>query len=196
MVAGKASGDADLVRRARRGDVEAFGEIVERHQNHLYNAAYHLLGSEEDAEDVAQEAFVRAFRALENFEGRAKFSTWLYGIMVNCVRNIWRRHGRRPVIHNLGDYAGGEEGRSFDPPGEGGNPVDAYMREERVDAVRAAIASLSEDMREVIVLRDIEGLTYEEMADAIGAPEGTVKSRLHRARMALKERLEPLHGQI
>ncbi len=178
----------ELLRLARSGDVEAFGEIVERHEEYVYNVVYHLVGNDQEADDIAQEVFVRAFSHLDSFEGRAKFSTWLYGIALNCVRNLWRRRGRRSIVAPVA--APGEENSIPDPPSEQDGPEEALLRRERVDKVREAIAALAEDAREAIVLRDIQGLTYEEMAESMGVALGTVKSRIYRARQALKDQLE------
>ena len=186
--------DAGLLSLARGGDVEAFGRLVERNQDYIYNAVYHLVGSEQDAEDVAQEVFMRAYRGLGGFRGSAKFSTWLYGIMLNCVRSFWRRRRSTASLGMSGADEDADSGRS-DPAADDDGPLEATMRDERVNAVRAAIAALDADLREIVVLRDIKGLRYEELAEAIGVPTGTVKSRLHRARAALKRKLGPLYGQ-
>ena len=178
-----------MVALAHAGDVEAFGRLVERNQHYVYNAVYHLVGDERDAEDIAQDVFVKAYRSIGRFEGRSKFSTWLYGIMLNSVRSFWRRRTRRP---RLVQDAAEEDERAHDPAAEGRNPFEESVRGERVEAVRAAIARLDEDLREIVVMRDIRGLSYEELADVLDLPDGTVKSRLHRARSALKELLEPI----
>lgn len=185
--------DADLVDRARGGDVAAFGRLVERHQDYIYNAVYHLVGHEHDAEDIAQDVFVRAYSGLAGFEGRAKFSTWLYGIMLNSVRSHWRRERGRPALSLEGQDE--DEDRDTDPPADADGPEALGMRREQVRLVRAAIAELDEELREIVVLRDIRGLSYEELSEALGLPDGTVKSRLHRARQLLKDKLEPLYGR-
>jgi RNA polymerase sigma-70 factor (ECF subfamily) len=182
--------DAELIGRTRRGDVEAFGRLVERYQDYVYNAAYHLLGGDQEAEDIAQEVFVRAFSHLRGFEGRARFSTWLYGITLNCVRSRWRQERRRATVRLDGSDEDDEGGQ--DPPADTAGPVEAAMQSERVEAVRSAIACLEPELREAVVLRDIQGLSYEEIAESLGVPLGTVKSRLFRARQALKDLLEPL----
>jgi len=174
---------------AHAGDVEAFGRLVERNQDYVYNAVYHLVGDERDAEDIAQDVFVKAYRSIGRFEGRSKFSTWLYGIMLNSVRSFWRRRTRRPT---LVQDAAQEDESVRDPAAGGRNPFEESVRGERIEAVRAAIARLDEDLREIVVLRDIRGLSYDELADVLDLPDGTVKSRLHRARSALKELLEPV----
>ncbi len=185
--------DARLVERARDGDVEAFGLLVERNQDYVYNAVYHMTGGGADAEDIAQEVFMRAYDNIARFEGRSAFRTWLYGIMLNTVRSHWRRRDRRRTVSLEGP--GDEEGNPRpDPAWDGDGPPRAATRGEQVEAVRAAIAALDEDSREILVLRDLQGLTYEELGEALALPAGTVKSRLHRARLALKEKLAPLYG--
>jgi RNA polymerase sigma-70 factor (ECF subfamily) len=185
--------EARLLERARDGDVEAFGVLVERNQDYLYNAVYHMVGGGADAEDVAQEVFMRAYDNIARFEGRSAFRTWLYGIMLNTVRTHWRRRSRRQTV-SLESARNEADNPRPDPAWDGDGPPQAAARDERVEAVRAAIAALDEDSREILVLRDIQGLSYQELGQALGLPAGTVKSRLHRARLALKERLEPLYG--
>jgi RNA polymerase sigma-70 factor (ECF subfamily) len=184
--------DADLVDRAQGGDVAAFGQLVERHQDYIYNAVWHLIGCEHDAEDIAQDVFMRAFGNLRRFEGRARFSTWLYGIMLNSVRSYWRRRRGRPAMSL--ERTDDEDDAGTDPPADDDGPEATSARREQVRLVRAAIAELDEELREIVVLRDIRGLSYEELSEALGVPSGTVKSRLHRARQALREKLEPLYG--
>lgn len=177
--------DAQLVERAREGESDAFGLLVERHQDYVYNSVFHLVGTEPVAEDLAQETFVRAFEHLDGFEGRARFTTWLYSIMLNCVRSHWRRANRARVLST-----DREEGAP-NPVSDADGPVESNVREERVRRVRAAIGELEPDHREIIVLRDIRGLTYEELARTLDLPAGTVKSRLYRARRQLKDKLAP-----
>ncbi len=186
--------DADLIARTREGDAEAFGRLVERNQDYVYNLVYHLVGGEQDAEDIAQEVFVRAYKGIGRFEGRAKFSTWLYGIMLNCVRSFWRRRARRRTF-TLGPGGEDDEDERPEPESGGDNPFEATMREERIETVRSAIAELDHELREIVVLRDIHGLPYEELAEVLDLPAGTVKSRLHRARSVLKEKLESFFEQ-
>ena len=184
-----APSDAELVQKAQAGQADAFGLLVERHQDYVYSSVCYLIGGGHDAEDIAQDVFVSAYRALRGFEGRARFTTWLYGIMLNSVRNYWRRQKRVTVL-------------SVDPAEEDGNPgpqiaakqdgpAEMSVRAERVSVVRDAIAGLDESLREIVVLRDIQGLSYEELADALELPDGTVKSRLYRARQQLMQRLKP-----
>jgi len=188
---GKASpSDAELVTRACGGETQAFAMLIERHQDNMYNAIAHLMGSVQDAEDIAQEVFLSAFRNLRKFRREARFTTWLYGIMLNCVRTHWRRRRRRLDNVSL-DAPAGEGGWHPDPPSPRAGPLEESARREAVEVVRCAIASLDVELREVIVLRDVEGLSYEELAGALGLPLGTVKSRLFRARSALKDKIVP-----
>jgi len=187
--------DVELIDRARDGEVEAFGDLVQRHQDYVYNAVCHLLGGRQDADDIAQDVFVQAYRGLGGFRGQSRFTTWLYRIMLNTVRTHWRRQRSRKA-YALSPPNPDDEAPHSDPPAGGDSPVEATMRGERVQAVQQAIAALDEDLREVVVLRDIRGLSYAELAETIGVPTGTVKSRLHRGRLALKEILEPLFGDV
>ena len=185
--------DLQLIEQAQEGDADAFGRLVERHQDYIYNAVRHLVGHGGDADDIAQEVFVKAYRNLRTFAGRARFTTWLYGIMLNTVRSFWRKRKRRATL-SLTPHGEDGERPTADPPDTGDGPAELTEKREQVEAVRAAIAGLDDDLREIIVLRDIQGLSYEDLADSLGVPAGTVKSRLHRARHALKRRLEPLFG--
>ena len=182
--------DADLVTRTCSGEAQAFGALVSRHEGHIYNAVVHLVGSGPDAEDIAQEVFMKAFRGLGGFRGRASFSTWLYGIMLNCVRTHWPRKRSRTRVFSLNPGTSDED-QPFDPPSPQDGPVESSVRSETIEMVRHAIGELPGELREVVVLRDIEGLSYDEMSRALGMPLGTVKSRLFRARLALKERIAP-----
>jgi RNA polymerase sigma-70 factor (ECF subfamily) len=181
--------DEELVEKSQAGRAESFGLLVERHQDYVYNAVCHLIGSGQDAEDIAQEVFVSAFRALGGFEGRARFTTWLYGIMLNSVRSHWRRQKRVTVLSMSAEDDDDGPGRQVAAEQE--SPAETALRTEQVSAVRAAIGELEDNLREIIVLRDIQGLSYEELAAALELPDGTVKSRLHRARKELTEKLRP-----
>ena len=182
--------DLDLVRRACGGDGEAFGLLVERYQDYIYNAVVHLVGAGQDAEDLTQETFLKAYRSITGFRRKAQFSTWLYGIMLNCVRSHWRKAGRHGEVTSLSPGAADQDPLP-EPPASGEEPLAGVTRRETVELVRRSIGGLPEDLREVIVLRDLQGMSYEELADCLGLPLGTVKSRLFRARSALKDRIAP-----
>jgi len=173
-------GDPDeaLVARCLRGEVEAFEPLVARYQRVLYNAAYRLLGDREDARDVAQGAFVKAYEKLASFDTRYRFFSWIYRIVVNEALNA--RSRRRPDSPLVADL-----------PGRGAGVEDALASRERKDCVQAALLRLSSDDREVIVLRHFADLSYAEIGETLGVPEKTVKSRLHEARQRLGRILEP-----
>ena len=177
--------------RARRGEVEAYAQLVTRYQDYIYNAVVRLVSSEHEAEDLAQEVFLKAYRGLREFRRDATFKTWLYGIMLNTVRSHWRTRGRKPEAMSL-DAEDADGNPTFDPPADTDDPVEGVMRADRIEIVRRAIGELEEELREVIVLRDIQGLSYEELADSLGLPIGTVKSRLFRARGMLKDKVAPV----
>ncbi len=182
--------DAELVARARDGDRAAFDELVLRHEDRVFNMALRMLGNADDALDLAQEVFLSAYRALHGFEGKALFSTWLYRVTVNRCRDEMRR--RATVKHTRPRPL--EAGRAsddlpLDPPARAASPADAVVARESHALVAAAVAALPDDAREALVLRDVEGLAYEEIAEILDVPVGTVRSRLHRARSLVRERL-------
>ncbi len=185
--------DVQLVKRCQRGDRWAFDELVARYQNRVFNLAYRILGDYEEANDLAQEAFIKVYKKIKSFRREASFYTWLYRLATNLCRNKlrqWQSEKRfqtvslqnpigqegKEVIHSLADS---------DP-----GPDKISERREMNALVQKAINSLEEEHRMVIVLRDIQGLAYEEIARIVDCPEGTVKSRLYRARNTLKERLK------
>jgi RNA polymerase sigma-70 factor, ECF subfamily len=170
--------DADLARRAAAGDGRAFHQLVDRHGQRMYRMAVSLVGSPSDAEDVLQEAFAGAFRNLRTFEGRSSFKTWITRILITQAAK-WRRDRRRgpmKAIESIPEPAAGRQ----DPGDAAGRKMD----------VHAALKLLSDEHREVLVLREFDGLAYDEIAEVLGVPRGTVESRLHRARNELKEKLK------
>jgi len=180
----------DLVRRAQKGDADAFDELVRVFSGPMYNLAYRMAGNAADAGDLTQEIFVKLYRAIGKFGWRSKFSTWLYRLAANTcysgLRKI-RRVASAEVVRLDDDRA--DDVRSRDTPDPGDLPSRRLERRELRHQIEGAIAVLPEDFREVIVLRDLQGLTYEEIAESIGGAVGTVKSRLARARTRVKERL-------
>ncbi len=177
-------GDAELVRRARRGDEAACHEIVELYSASLYRFAYSLVGNAADAEDVLQETFSGAFRGLSGFKERASLKTWLSGILVRQAARCHRsraRHKTASLDAMQENPAGGRSDVMAAPRGsDGGMKMDIFE----------TLQQLSADHREVIVLREMQGLSYEEIAGTLGVPRGTVESRLFRARQELKELLK------
>ena len=184
--------DAELVRKCQTGEWRAYNELIARHQDRLFNLIYRYLGNWEDARDVCQEVFLKAFRALSDFRGDAAFGTWLHQIGVNAVIS-WRRgkQSRRTApLGNGGDDPNGNPG--LDPADQAPGPAQLADQRERERLVQEAIRSLDEEQRMLVVLRDVQGYDYEAIARMLGCPRGTVKSRLHRARLVLRERLRPL----
>ena len=179
--------DRRLIADCLGGKRDAFGELVSRYQGRLYNAAIRLVDNAEDAADVVQDAFLNAFTSLSSFKGDAEFFTWLYRIAFNTAISLKRK--KRPTVSLEAGRAGGD-GIDPDDPSEYIRPGAALERTEEDQQLHAAMARLSHEHREALVLKDIEGLKYEEMAEILGVPVGTVRSRLHRARTELRDLLE------
>jgi RNA polymerase sigma-70 factor, ECF subfamily len=182
-----------LVRRLRARDERAFREMVEAYQDKIFNLTYRMLGNQAEAEDLAQEVFITVFKSIDTFRGDAKLSTWLYRIAANHCKNrikyLARRHDRE---RDEFDDSANNGAQAISATSVG--PRDQLEGVERELIVQEAIARLDEEHRLLIVLRDIEELSYDEIRTITGLPEGTVKSRLHRARMALRKRLAPQLG--
>lgn len=181
--------DRDLIAAVRAGDPDAFGILVRRYQDRLYPTLLRLAGRPEDARDLLQDTFLRAFQKLDRFHGESSFYTWLYRIAVNLALSERRR--RRPVVP-LADAPG--LSRPIDPPSSiiQTDPSLPLEQAERDAQVQRALNALSPDARAVVVLKDIDGVPYEDIATILGIPVGTVRSRLHRARLELRDRLRPL----
>jgi RNA polymerase sigma-70 factor, ECF subfamily len=183
--------DLELVNRAQKGDVGAFSALVERYQGRVYNLAFRLVSNADDAADVAQESFIAAYESLKRFRGESSFYTWLYRLVVNKALTYRRSRDSRQEFA-VGD---GETGAFLAAADGGAGPVRAVEEKERAELVQAAIAGLPGDFRAVVVLRDVEGLEYEEIADVLGVAVGTVKSRLHRGRLLVRDTLAPYLGR-
>lgn len=182
------SDEAELIAATLEGDAGAFGALVREHQDRLFHSMVHVLGCREDAADVCQDAFVQAFSKLATFQGNSAFYTWLYRIALNLAASFRRK--RRPTSgHDM-------DGSGLDAIDHAVGPASTAEQEETVHEVRTAVAQLPLDHRTVIVLREFEGSSYEEMAELLEIPVGTVRSRLARARMALRESLSisVVHG--
>ena len=182
-----------LVESFREGKPGAFDAIVRAHQDRVYSFCVRMLSDREDALDVAQEVFLSAYRNLSGFRGEASLSTWLLRIATNrCLNRIRQRAARaaREVAQTLAE---GNDESSFQPPGrEEDRPDRLVETRETGKILEAAIARLDEDSRMLVILSDVEGFSYEELSGAVGIPLGTVKSKLHRARMALRKMLAPV----
>ncbi len=185
--------ETELIRRCQRDDLNAFDELVRLYEKKVYNLAYRMSGNHEDASDLSQEAFLRVFQSIKDFRGQSSFSTWLYRVVSNVCLDELRQRGRRPTI-SLDEPVPGDKGevmqRQFADPAPA--PDELAERREVREVVQAGIEELSEEYRLVIVLRDIQGLSYQEIAEALDCSLGTVKSRLNRARLALKEKLSSM----
>lgn len=191
--------DDEAVSRCKQGDLNAYEELVEKYQKKMLNVAYRMVGSYEDACEIVQDVFVSAYKGIKGFEGKARFSTWLYAIVVNLSRN------RLKQLKTLGHH----EGLSMDDPvltdegslhmeiASGDPPVDKQLEQKELQRkVQDCVRALDEEYREVVVLRDINGFSYGEIQDMLRIPEGTVKSRLSRAREALKDCLKKVIGEL
>ncbi len=181
--------DSQLLQQSLAGDSAAFGQLVLKYQDRLYNTLVHVMGSPEDARDITQDAFVQAFVKLESFRGGSAFYTWLYRIAFNLAMSSKRR--QRPTV----SVDAAREQAGIEPMDRGGEPDEPLMQQERVIQVREALDTLAEDHRAILVLREIEGYCYEEISDILDLPIGTVRSRLHRARSQLRDALRPVLQQ-
>jgi RNA polymerase sigma-70 factor (ECF subfamily) len=189
--------DEELVEMAQNGDRNAFTLLVKRYQDRIYNLIYRYIGNAEDAIDLTQETFIKAFVKLGEFKGNSKFYTWLYRIAVNACIDF-RRRQRISIVHwddmrpNEFDRLDIDEpANSIDVVGEDSNPEAHMLKSELRQIVREAINTLPEHLRIVLILREYEDLSYEEIASIIGCRVGTVKSRLFQAREMLKRKLSP-----
>ncbi len=181
--------DRGLVDAAAAGDRDAFDELVRRHQAQVLNLVRALTAGDADADDLAQEAFVRAWRGLRRFRGESTFRTWLYGLTVNVVRTHFAKRTRFRRLFWTGGTR--EEGAPdpADRAAAGSGIEEAVVMRNAIDR---ALAALPEELREAVTLRDVQGLEYREIADTLGVPIGTVESRIFRARQKLRPLLEPL----
>jgi len=182
-----ASSDEELVARSRGGDLDSFNQLVLRWERPIYALAYRVIGREEDARDVCQETFLRAFRALSGFKGQAKFSSWLYRITLNLCRDWIRRERRQPI-------AQAPEGVDLIELASEATPSETIeelvARKEISQAVARAMSSLPEEQRTAIILKEYHGLTFQEIADMLDCPLSTVKTRLYQGLTVLRRQLD------
>ena len=178
--------DEELVARSINGDSDSFNELILRWERPIYALAYRTIGREEDARDVCQETFLRAFRALPRFRGQAKFSSWLYRIALNLCRDWIRRERRTPLVQPPEEVDVMELAAAAEPSE---SIEDLVARKDAVRAVERAMALLPEEQRTAIVLKEYHGLTFQEIADLVGCPLSTVKTRLYQGLTVLRREL-------
>ncbi len=175
-------GDELLLRRACKGDVQAFEELMQSHESRIYAIALRMMGNREDAQDCAQEAMVRIYRAMGSFKGQSALATWIYRITMNtCLDELRRRKARKVTsLDSLVD-------NGWSPTDTGDTPEEHGLRVEKQNSLNQAIQSLPDDMRAAIILRDVKGYSYDEIASILDANVGTIKSRISRGREKLRE---------
>ena len=188
---GERSIDQALVERVQQGDKRAFDILVLKYQNKIIQLAYRYVHDHDEAMDVAQEAFIKAYKSLNNFRGDSAFFTWIYRIAINTAKNYLVASGRRPPKTDLDaqeaeQYDGAEGLREY------ATPEHVLLRDELKETIADAINDLPDDLRTAITLRELEGMSYEEIAQAMDCPIGTVRSRIFRARDAIDVKLKPL----
>jgi RNA polymerase sigma-70 factor (ECF subfamily) len=194
----EADADALLVERVKRGDVRAFEMLVVKYRRRIERLISRMVRDSGLIEDIAQESFVRAYRAMPQFRGDSAFYTWLYRIAVNTAKKLLSERGREPLVYEADLKSGDEDDETSAPQvalsavSDGDTPDALLASREIAAAVNVAIEALSPDLRQAVTLREIEGLSYEEIADVMNSPIGTVRSRIFRAREAIAARLKPL----
>ena len=176
----------ELVRRAQSGDLDAFEALVRSHEKTVYNLALRMTNQPQDAEDMAQEAFLKVWRALPDFRWECKFSVWLYRIVSNVCLDWLRRQSRRPTVSLSAEDEDGEEAER-EVPDERHSPERLLEQKLTREAVQRGLETLPEEQRQILLLREIRGLSYEEIGQALSLEPGTVKSRLFRARKKLAD---------
>jgi RNA polymerase sigma-70 factor, ECF subfamily len=194
-----ADDDSLLVLSCQKGEIDAFEALVEKYQKRMLNVAYRMIGNYDEACEVVQDAFLSAYRSIKKFRGEARFSTWLTSIVMNLSRNRRKQIQTRGAreVYSIDDPVKTEEGSlSLDPPDQGPSVLEKLEQKEAEARVQGCINGLDTEYREVLVLRDIQGFSYEEIRDILKIPDGTVKSRLFRARDALKGCLKRMLGNL
>lgn len=187
--------EGHLVRRLQQGDDDAFREMVCMYQQRVFNLVYRMLGNAEEAEDLTQEVFITVFKSIDSFRGDSKFSTWLYRITVNHCKNRYKYLARRHFhaaqsLDMIDRHFVGTDGKTTGAfHTQIDKPDELFDGKNLGVAIQRELAALDEEHRVLIILRDIQGLSYQQIGEITKLPEGTIKSRLHRARMVLKEKL-------
>jgi RNA polymerase sigma-70 factor (ECF subfamily) len=190
--------DAEAVSLCKEGNVDAFESLVGKYQKRMFNIAYRMIGNYEDACEIVQDTFVSAYKGVKNFEGKARFSTWLYAIVMNLSRNrlsqlkVQRGH----EAFSLDDPVGSDDGIKRETASCEPSITERLEKKDAQRMVQDCIDTLDHEFKEVLVLRDIQGFSYDEITDMLKIPAGTVKSRLFRAREALKDCLKKVMGKL
>ncbi len=180
--------------RAQRGDQEAFRTLVETCQDKVFRLVIRVLNCDRStAEDLSQEVFLRVYRGLGRFDGRAQFNTWLHTIAMNvCISEYRKRRAQKRDRRTLSldSPVGGDDGPSIDPPAAARGPGEHAHHREFLEEVREAVGKLPDEFRDAVLLRDMQDMSYEEISEVLGVPPGTVRSRIHRGRLILQEKLK------
>jgi RNA polymerase sigma-70 factor (ECF subfamily) len=187
--------DHELMNACARGEMGAFAELVRRHKDFITNYLYRYTGDFRTAEDLAQETFLRVFRKIPDYNASAKFTTWLYTIATNLAKDEFKRRARHPAVRLevQPPGAGTSQIVTLAPPADGPAPEDASAQEEMRSLVHEALDALDPETKEILVLGEVQGLAYDEIAGILGVPVGTVKSRISRARLAFKDQFQQRH---
>ncbi len=191
----EAEEDRDLIHLAQKGDKAAFRRLVERHQRRAFSIALGLVRDENDARELVQEAFIRVHRGLDSFEGGSSFFTWLYRIVTNLAIDLMRKPGRRDAELDDEHLTGDDVGFPLVSRIDGSDPVDVMRRREIAARIQAALDALPPIHRGVILMREVEGMSYEEMAQAAGVSKGTIMSRLFHARQKMQRALADCYAE-
>lgn len=178
-----------LVKRSKNGDIEAFEQLIFDYQKKAYNIALRIMGNQEDAKDMCQEAFIRIYKSIEGFKEQSSFSTWMYRIITNVCLDEIRKKKRNDTVSMDNTFETQDGELHFETASEDDTPEEAFMRTEKKRAIIRAINELNEEYKTAIVLRDIQGFSYEEIANILCCSIGTVKSRINRGRNILKDKL-------
>jgi RNA polymerase sigma-70 factor, ECF subfamily len=185
------STDAELVERVQRGDKRAFDILVVKYQSKILSIVSRFISDNAEINDVAQDAFIKAYRALPNFRGESAFYTWLYRIAINTAKNYLTAKGRRPPASDIDSQDAESYGVGV-ALRENASPEKLMMRDQLRDVIFKTIDALPDDLKTAITLREIEGMSYEEIAESMDCPVGTVRSRIFRAREAIDDKMRPL----
>jgi RNA polymerase sigma-70 factor (ECF subfamily) len=188
--------DEALALAAQKGNAEAFASLVDRHKGRVYRTLYQVVGHDQDAQDLAQEVFLRLYRSLDSFRGDAAFTTWLHRLTINIALDWLRARKRRPLQVPLEPPPDEPDGPVRELRSDGLTPEEEALRSERQRQIRHAIMDLSQDYREVVMLYHFQHLSYQQIADRLGVPVRTVETRLYRAKRLLKEALTAKEGEL